>query len=199
RESTGSSTSAPTATALHSASCTAPPTVSCRGSRAATSIGARERAGEVLFTLDSRPARENDGPHRRKYMDPGPKKNCPVDDERLGPLRACMEPSGPDEPPADWPEHSHSCISERAVAYSCGRLAIEGHRVKHLHDREELRLVRWIAKRAAHYLDGVEVKYSEGSSPYLPFYLTTNIGDNLADDASPDAIRHAFGAVIYPA
>jgi hypothetical protein len=131
-------------------------------------------------------------------MDACPKKNCQPDSERLAPLVECMEPSGPDDAPSDWPEHSHSCISAQCVAYSCGRLVVEGGRLRHRHDREEIKRCRWIARRAAHYLDGVQVHFSEASSDYLPFYLTTNIEENLADDLSDEAIRRAFGGVIYP-
>jgi hypothetical protein len=131
-------------------------------------------------------------------MSEGPKTNCRPDAERLAHLAECMEPGGPDDEPADWPGHSHSCISAHCVAYSCGRLALEGKRLKHLHDREELRLCRWVARRATHYLEGVEVYFSEASSDYLPFYLTTNLDENLADDLSERALRRAFGGVIYP-
>src|SRR5262249_5613952 len=66
------------------------------------------------------------------------------------------------------------------------------------HDRDELKLCRWVALRTAHYLEGVEVADSESSSDYLPFYLTTNIGENLADDVSEAAVHRAFGGGIYP-
>lgn len=131
-------------------------------------------------------------------MSEGAKRNCQPDADRLAHLAECMEPSGPEDAPADWPEHSHSCVSARCVAYSCGRVAIEGQRVRHAHDRDELKLCRWVARRAARYLEGIEVHYSESSSDYLPFYLTANIGENLAGDLSEQAVHRAFGGVIYP-
>lgn len=54
------------------------------------------------------------------------------------------------------------------------------------------------AKRTAHYLDGVQVHFSESSSEYLPFYMTTNIEENLAGDLSEAAIHKAFHGTIYP-
>jgi hypothetical protein len=131
-------------------------------------------------------------------MNEGPKKNCQPDAERLAPLADCMEPCGPEGAPVDWPENSHSCISARCVAYSCGRVGIDGRRLRHSHDRDELKMCRWIAKRTAHYLEGVGVHWSESSSDYLPFYLTANVGENLADDLSEAAVHRAFGGVIYP-
>jgi hypothetical protein len=77
-------------------------------------------------------------------------------------------------------------------------VGIEGRRLRHLHDRDDLKLCRWIAKRTAHYLEGVRVHWSESSSDYLPFYLTANLGENLADDLSETAVHRAFSGVIYP-
>jgi hypothetical protein len=90
-------------------------------------------------------------------------------------------------------------ISIRAVAYSCGALAIDGATVKHDHDPDDLKLCRRLAGQAARQMEGTEVGMgSEGSAYFSPFFIATNAGDRVPARLTDRLVHKAFGGTIYP-
>ena len=125
-------------------------------------------------------------------------KKCTIDADRLAPLVPCMQlpPAGMKDEYADF---TLNTISKKAVAYSCGAIALNGVELKHEHDPEELKLCRRIASQAALQMKGTEVGMgSEGGAYFSPFFIAANIGDRVPARLSDRMIHKAFHEAIYP-
>jgi len=108
-----------------------------------------------------------------------------------------LPPRGYKDPsPEDF---SLNTISKRAVAYSCGRLAMPGDKLVHRHHAEDLALCRRLAGEAARIMKGTEVGMGSESSDYFaPFFVAANIGDPVPKRITERLIRERFGGTIYP-
>jgi hypothetical protein len=99
----------------------------------------------------------------------------------------------------EYADFTLNTISKKAVAYSCGTLALAGAEVKHNHDPDELKLCRRLADQAARQMKGIEVGMgSEGSAYFSPFFIAANVGDRVPARLTGRLIHKAFGGTIYP-
>jgi hypothetical protein len=125
-------------------------------------------------------------------------RECPIDPERLAPLRECMETYGQDhlDPDGEWP---WNVISGRAVAYSCGAIARTGAEVEHCHQPDEVERCRRLSGEAARAMAGIDVGMgSEGTCEFAPFFIAANVGRKAPRKVTEAVIRGAFGGTIYP-
>jgi hypothetical protein len=122
---------------------------------------------------------------------------CHPDEERLKPIRECMETYGIGEgEEEEWP---HNCISRRAIAYSCGAVVHDGGVAEHRHDAAEFALCRRIASEAAEIMAGVEVGMGSNASSYFePFYVVADLGRDRYKEIHEATIHEVFGGTIYP-
>ena len=120
--------------------------------------------------------------------------DCVADDKMLAPLLPCMETYGVEEDDADWP---HNAIAVRTVAYTCGRLALGDTAVVHDHEPGELERCRTLAREASKLVKKIQV-ISDQMGPFLPFFVTANVGDAVPPAITADVLRAYFGGTICP-
>ena len=124
--------------------------------------------------------------------------NCQPDEERLAPLRECLETYGEEgnDETAEWP---WNCLSRKTIAYSCGALRRGTEPAVHNHDEAEFALCRHLADEAAQIMDGMEVGMgSEASEGFAPFFIVASVGANNPQTLDAETIRAVFGGTIYP-
>jgi hypothetical protein len=99
----------------------------------------------------------------------------------------------------EYEDFTLNVISKKAVAYSCGAIALDGSQIKHEHDPDELELCHSLADQAALRMKKTEVGMgSEGSASFSPFFIAANSGDRVPARLSDRMIHKAFGGAIYP-
>jgi hypothetical protein len=145
---------------------------------------------------------------------------CTFDQARSDTLRPCMATDYsleqvrdfvPFDPFADPDGFPLCCLSKRTVVYSCGAIARKGDEIQHDHPPGELELCRCLSSEAAKVVDGLEVGMGSEGTPatidadpnigtdnFVPFFVTANGRDQVANKLSEEVIRRRFGGVIYP-
>ena len=124
-------------------------------------------------------------------------RDCSVDRIRLEPVTMALNPYRP--PGRNDPDWSHSTLSIRTVAYSCGALCRDGDILLHDHNPAELALCARLAAEATATMAGTDIGMgNEGWGVFLPFFVAANVGAKVDDELTESRIRRAFGGTIYP-
>jgi hypothetical protein len=129
---------------------------------------------------------------------------CRPDPARLEPFRECVATDPyliqayldyDGDPNDEW-----KCgnVSQRAVAYSCGRLTRDDRPLDHRHDPAELELCARLATETAARLNPLWEGDPAGRPlPFRPYFAAVVLGEPGPAQLSEEVIRAAFGGTLH--